>query len=124
MMENVSLRLSLFVEGVNPKLPGYNKPLNLDKMASPRAFKSHFPYDQMPCGPPNATPGKNIYVVCNPKDVLVSLHIHVSAIPFLITGWDDYFEQFLHGDVGLETTLTTFSVGGLTRMTTMCCSQV
>ena len=88
------------MEGVNPKLPGYNKPLNLDKMASPRAFKSHFPYDQMPCGPPNATPGKNIYVVCNPKDVLVSLHIHVSAIPFLITGWDDYFEQFLHGDVG------------------------
>ena len=44
------------MEGVNPKLPGYNKPLNLDKMASPRAFKSHFPYDQMPCGPPNATP--------------------------------------------------------------------
>ena len=90
-----------FVEGVNPKLPGYNKPLNLDEMASPRAFKSHFPYDQMPCGPPNATPGKYIYVVRNPKDVFVSLHIHASAIPFFVKReWDDYFDQFLQGDVG------------------------
>ena len=90
-----------FVEGVNPKLPGYNKSLNLDDMASPRAFKSHFPYDQMPCGPPNSTPGKYIYVVRNPKDVLVSLHIHVSVIPFLVEkDWDDYYEQFLQGDVG------------------------
>ena len=93
-----------FVEGVNPKLPGYNKSLNLDEMASPRAFKSHFPsmircpvVHQIPC----TTPGKYIYVVCNPKDVLVSLHIHVSTIPFLVKmEWDDYYEQFLLGDMG------------------------
>ena len=89
-----------WVEAFNKKFPGYDKPLNLDEMASPRAFKSHFPYDQMPCGLPNATPGKYIYVMRNPKDVFVSLHIHVSAIPTLIKkDWDDYFEEFLQGDV-------------------------
>ena len=54
----------------------------------------------MPCGPSNSTPGKYIYIVRNPKDVLVSLHTHVSAIPFVIQkDWDDYFEQFSQGDV-------------------------
>ena len=109
------------MEAFNKKVPG--KPLNLDEMASPRAFKSHFPYDQIPCGLPNATPGKYIYVMRNPKDVFVSLHIHVSAIPTLIKkDWDDYFEEFLQGNVpyGYHSILTMSSVGGLTKMTIMC----
>ena len=88
-----------WVEAFNPMFPGYER-INLDEMASPRAFKSHFPYDQMPCSPPNTTLGKYIYVVRNPKDVFVSLHTHISAIPQLAQEkWDDYFEQFMQGDV-------------------------
>ena len=88
-----------WVEAFNPKFPGY-EPLNVDEMVSPRAFKSHFPYDQMPCGPPNTTLGKYIYVVRNPKDVLVSYHTHVSALPFTIKKeWDEYFEEFLQGEI-------------------------
>ena len=110
-----------FVEGVNPKLPGYNKPLNLDEMASPRAFKSHFPYDQMPCGPLNTTQGKYIYVVRNPKDVFVSLHIHVSAIPFLVKrSGMTILSSFCKERSLMEATSTTSSAGGLIKMTTMC----
>ena len=29
---------------------------DLDKLPHPRAFKSHFPYDLLPCGPPHTTP--------------------------------------------------------------------
>lgn len=43
--------------------------VDVDKMASPRAFKSHFPYELMPCGLPNKTPGRYIYVIRNPRDV-------------------------------------------------------
>ena len=88
-----------WVEAFNTMLPGFER-INLDEMASPRAFKSHFPYEQMPCGPPNTILGKYIYVVRNPKDVLVSFHIHVSCFPQLAQcKWDDYFEQFLQGEV-------------------------
>jgi hypothetical protein len=87
-----------WVEAFNKKIPGYEA-LKLDEMTSPRAFKSHFPYDQMPCGPPNATAGKYIYVMRNPKDELVSLHIHVNAVPlFVKKDWDDYYEEFLQGE--------------------------
>ena len=87
------------MEALNPKLPDY-KPLNIDEMDSPRTFKSHFPYDQMPCGPPNTTLGKYIYIVCNPKDVLVSYHTHISAIPLADRKtWDDCIEEFLQGEV-------------------------
>ena len=67
------------MEAFNKTLPDY-EPLNLDEMSSPRVFKSHFPYDQMPCGPPNTTLGKYVYVVRNPKDVFVSYCIHASSI--------------------------------------------
>lgn len=88
-----------WVEAFNKTLPGY-EPLNLDEMDSPRAFKSHFPYDQMPCGPPNTTLGKYIYVVRNPKDVFVSYSIHASSVQaFPQQDSDVYFKQFLQGEV-------------------------
>ena len=101
---------------------GFKYHVDIDKMASPRAFKSHFPYDLMPCGSPSDTPGKYIYVVRNPRDVAVSYFHHDRAIPFYpLYEWSDYFEMFMRGDLDrLETILTMSSVGGLTKMTTMC----
>ena len=43
-----------------------------DDMTPPRAFKSHMPYDRMPCGVPNSTTCKYIYVARNPKDLATS----------------------------------------------------
>ena len=74
--------------------------IDLDKMSSPRAFKSHFPYEMMPCGLPNTTPGKYIYVIRNPKDTAVSYFHHDRAIPlYPLYEWDEYFEKFIKGDV-------------------------
>ena len=74
--------------------------VDLDKMSYPRAFKSHFPYELMPCGLPSLTPGKYIHVVRNPRDVAVSYFHHYNAIPIYPTlEWDEYFEKFLKGDV-------------------------
>ena len=74
--------------------------VDLDQMASPRAFKSHFPYDMMPCGPPNTTPGRYIFIIRNPKDVAVSYFHHYRSFMFLPPpGWDEFFEKFLKGEV-------------------------
>ena len=74
--------------------------VDVDKMASPRAFKSHFPYEMMPCGLPNTTPGKYICVVRNPKDVVVSFYHHYLLDPqFPHYEWDEFFELFMKGDV-------------------------
>ena len=79
---------------------GFKYHVDIDKMASPRAFKSHFPYDLMPCGSPSDTPGKYIYVVRNPRDVAVSYFHHDRAIPFYpLYEWSDYFEMFMRGDL-------------------------
>ena len=79
---------------------GMNYRIDVDKMASPRAFKSHLPYELMPCGLPSSTPGKYIYVARNPRDVAVSYFHHERAILFYpLCEWDDYFERFLKGDV-------------------------
>ena len=54
----------------------------------------------MPCGLPSITPGKYIYVIRNPKDVLVSYFHHDRNIPFNpLYEWDEYFEKFMRGDV-------------------------
>ncbi len=45
---------------------------DVDKMARPRAFMSHFSYNLLPCGPAHTTPCKYIYVIRNPKDAAVS----------------------------------------------------
>ena len=83
------------------EIPGIFKyQVDVDKMTSPRAFKSHFSYGMMPCGLPNATPGKYIYVIRNPRDVAVSYFHHDRAIPFYPHyEWDEYFDKFMKGDV-------------------------
>ena len=74
--------------------------MDIDKMTSPRAFKSHFPYQMMPFGLPNATPGKYISVIRNPKDVAVSFYYHHLSSPIHPHyEWDEFFETFMKGDV-------------------------
>lgn len=88
-----------WVEAFESNMPGCES-IDLDEMPSPRAFKSHFPYDRMPCGPPNTQSGKCIYIIRNPKDVCVSLFLHYTSIPVPEAAqlqWDDFFEVFLGG---------------------------
>ena len=90
-----------WVEGFSsiPAL-GFKYHVDIDKMASPRAFKSHFPYDILPCGSPSDIPGKFIYVVRNPRDVAVSFFHHDRAVPlYPLYEWNDYFEKFIIGDL-------------------------
>ena len=70
-------------------------------MPRPRAFKSHMPYDLCPCGPPNTTPCKYIYVIRNPKDVAVSYYFHLNTMPNSPYGdWDSFWEQYVEGKLG------------------------
>ena len=71
--------------------------VDVEHLPTPRAFKSHHPYNSMPCGLPNKMPGRYIYVTRNPKDVAVSMFYHKKAFvdsdPNLL--WEDFFEYFL-----------------------------
>ena len=71
-----------------------------EQLPSPRIFQSHFMYDNMPCGPPNTTRCKYIYVVRNPKDLAVSYYYHHRGFKKLHLGgvqWEDFFESFASG---------------------------
>ena len=78
------------------------KDVNISTLPTPRAFKSHMPYELMPCGVPSSTPCKYIYVVRNPKDVAVSLFFHykrVHTLPDTNIDWSLFLCNFLHGNV-------------------------
>ena len=60
---------------------------------SPRAFKTHFPYELVPGGLPHTTPAKYIYVMRNPKDVCVSYWHHRNFIGTY--AWDEHFSEFV-----------------------------
>lgn len=68
--------------------------LDVEKIAHPRAFKSHFPYHLLPCGPPNTTPCKYIYITRNPKDVAVSAYFHLKCY-FPDLDFDVFWELFM-----------------------------
>ena len=70
-----------------------------DDLTPPRAFKSHMPYERMPCGLPNSTPCKYIYVARNPKDLATSFYHHYRAYYAPGMEWKDFFEYFLVGKV-------------------------
>ena len=46
----------------------------LEDIARPRILKSHFPYENLPCGPPDTSPGRYIYIARNLKDRMVSMY--------------------------------------------------
>ena len=78
-------------------------PINMvsaEEVPRPRAFKSHFPYDIFPCGPPHTTPCKYIYVVRNPKDVAVSFYFQARLITLPDIEWDDFWRKYVTGEVG------------------------
>ena len=82
----------------------YQIPVPLEDLPSPRAVKSHFRYDHMPCGLPSRTPCKYIYIARNPKDVAVSFFHHHNAFKHRYKydqeiKWDDFFRWFIDGQV-------------------------
>ena len=76
--------------------------LDLASLPKPRAFKSHFSYELMPCGKPDTTPCKYVYVVRNPKDVAVSFFFHYCrghVIPGANLEWSLFFRNFIYGNL-------------------------
>ena len=74
--------------------------VDVEKMARPRAFKSHMPYDLCPCGPPNTTPCKYIYIMRNPKDVAVSQYFFNKRVPYHPDeDWGTFWKKFIEGEV-------------------------
>ena len=74
---------------------------DLDKMPSPRFFKSHSPYNMMAGGLPHTSPAKYIYVARNPKDVAVSFYYHMRRFTRLnYSGtWDEWYQLYKSGKV-------------------------
>ena len=70
---------------------------------SPRAFRSHVPYDFVPGGLPHTTPAKYIYVMRNPKDVCVSywhhLNVRSKATSIDHLNFDEYVANFVSNDI-------------------------
>uniref|UniRef100_A0A3P9BBU4 Sulfotransferase n=1 Tax=Maylandia zebra TaxID=106582 RepID=A0A3P9BBU4_9CICH len=72
----------------------------VDKLASPRALVSHFPYNLMP--PSFCTSkAKVIYVMRNPKDIMVSSYYFHQMAGFLEDPgtYDEFMDKFLEGKV-------------------------
>ncbi|XP_062254921.1 sulfotransferase 2B1-like [Platichthys flesus] len=72
----------------------------VDQLKSPRALVTHFPYHLMPASF-HTSKAKLIYVVRNPKDVLVSSYYFHQMAAFLEDPgtFDEFMEKFLHGRV-------------------------
>ena len=82
----------------------YQLPFSLEDLPSPRAMKSHFRYDSMPCGLPGKTSCKYIYIARNPKDVAVSFFHHHRAFKHRYKydqeiKWDDFCRWFTDGQL-------------------------
>lgn len=71
---------------------------NVEDLPRPRAFKSHFPYNSMPCGPPHTTPCKYIYVARNMKDAIVSWYCYFKGTFFPNIEWDTFWEEMVDGN--------------------------
>ena len=72
----------------------------IEAMPSPRFFKTHMPYNLIPGGDPVNSPAKYIYIIRNPKDVLISVYhfaqkIHSKIIP----PWDQFFDAYISGNL-------------------------
>ena len=74
-------------------------PFKMEDVTRPRAFKSHFPYDLLPCGPPHTTPCKYIFVARNPKDVAVSSYVQAELVLFHGMEWDAFWKKYITGDL-------------------------
>ena len=75
--------------------PGFAYNVDLDTVPTPRTFKSHFSYDSLPCGRPNTTPCKYIYVARNPKDAYLSGFHHLKLMGLTGVEWSQISGMFL-----------------------------
>ena len=64
-----------------------------DDLTPPRAFKSHMPYERMPCGLPNSTPCKYIYVARNPNDLATSFYHHYCVYHVMGREWKEFLKM-------------------------------
>ena len=82
----------------------------IEAMPSPRFFKTHMPYNLMPGGDPVNSPAKYIYVIRNPKDVIVSTyHFNQKIHPKNVTPpFDQFIVQFISGHFSYGTFDTHF----------------
>ena len=90
-----------YVEMIN-KDPIFKYYIDLSKLPFPRALKSHFSYELMPCGLPHTKPCKYIYVARNPKDTSVSMFHFLQGrkvIPPFVT-CSQFIQGFLSGEAG------------------------
>ena len=72
----------------------------IEAMPSPRFFKTHMPYNLIPGGDPVNSPAKYIYVIRNPKDVVVSVyHFGQKVFPDVVPPWDQFVDQFISGNI-------------------------
>lgn len=81
------------------EIRGYRDKIKVEDQPRPRAFYSHFPYSLLPCGSPDTTPCKYIYVTRNPKDVAVSLYFFMKLGFTHNLEWDTFWKNFIEGDV-------------------------
>lgn len=72
--------------------------LVVDQLKSPRALVTHFPYHLMPASF-NQSKAKAIYVMRNPKDILVSFYFFHQMAGFLEDPgtFDEFLDKFLEG---------------------------
>lgn len=70
-----------------------------ESLPVPRVFKTHLTYELIPKGVDQTTKPRYIYVMRNPKDVLVSIYHHCHNMPYFkeIPSWDKAFELFMDG---------------------------
>ena len=70
------------------------------KHPSPRIFKVHLQFHEVPMGDSDANRPKYIYVARNPKDTAVSFYHHYRG--FKVYGfdtdrtWDEFFDMFIN----------------------------
>ena len=87
-----------WLDAANSKIVPYD--VDFSTIKRPRAIKSHMPYNFMPCGLPNDTPGKYIYVARNPKDAAVSFFYHYFSLKLAENiDWPTFASWFLSGQV-------------------------
>ena len=71
---------------------------SLQKMKSPRGFKTHMPFRYKLGGDLESSPAKYIYTYRNPKDTAVSFYHFVKGYAPLMD-WETFIEKFLEGSL-------------------------
>ena len=80
------------------KMLGYTPDMATSSdVISPRAFKSHSPYEHVPGGLPHTTAAKYIYVMRNPKDVCVSIYYHRLMMTEVV--WEELLSEFSSANI-------------------------